>query len=821
MTVHVATWPPSIDVSPGEPATFIVTITNASTAIDAYRSQVFGIDPEWVTVEPARLSLFPHDVENVMVTIALPVDYPAAHRTLAISVRSENDPDEFALDQVQLSVQPLSSASVAVDPVVITSGKSAVFGVVVTNDGNAPITATAVGTDPEDTATFVFEPPVVVVPAGRTEVVRTSVSGGRSWFGQPRARVFQLGVETDRRVETIATFIQRPRIGRWMLSLLGLLLAAAVFAAVLSRTFNTVVDEAAVDEGIIENALSQGEAGGAVVPVNPASVSGSVVSLSSGTGVAGIQAELFVADDTNVPIATAATDGEGTFGFASLGAGAYKLRFSGAGFDGVWYGDSPTPAEAAEIETKLGEPTPLEPFAIGARPGSVSGMIEADDPGGAVVSLTVKGRLDPDTPALVAEVESSADGSFLFEEVPSPAVYRMEVSKPGHAIEQRDIVLGPAQALEGIEITLRPGDGVISGTVSSTGGPLGGATVTATDGTTTIETVSLTEGTVGGFVLRNLATPGRYTVTVSRDGYADESRSVALDSAQTVSDFNVTLARAIGSISGHISVADLGLSGGITVTVTGGDVNVATTTVSAGDVGTFQVDQLPIPATYTVTFSRDGLLSQVRLVDLDPRAGRTDATGIDATLVQDRAVVRGIVRDVGGQPAARARVELTDGTTVYEFLTADDPAGRFEFGAIAAGAYTLSADLTGTTPVIVLVNVRASEARDIELQLGVQASISGRVLRFDAETSTTGPFAGAVVRLFAPADFPANRDARLQLVTTDADGNFRFSGLAAPADYIIGVYVSDSAADPLDSALVASQPGEDVSIDPFVVSTTL
>ena len=820
MSVHVATWPPVIDVSPGEPATFVVTITNASTMIDAYRSQVFGIDPEWVTVEPARLSLFPHDVENVMVTIALPVGYPAAHRTLAISVRSENDPEEFALDQVQLSVQPLSAASVAVDPTMITAGKSAVFGVVVTNEGNAPLSARAVGTDPEDKATFVFEPPVVVVPAGRTEVVRATVSGGRAWFGQPRARALNLGVEADRRIETIATFIQRPRIGRWMLSLLGLLLAAAVFAAVLSRTFNRVVDEAAVDDDILENALASDAAGGAEVPVNPAGVAGSVLSSSTGSGIAAIQADLFVADNTEVPFATAATDGEGAFNFSGLGEGTYKLRFSGAGFDGVWYGDSPTPADAAEIEAKLGEVTPLEPFSVSARPGSVSGMIEADDPGGAVVTLTV-GRQPPDTPPLVAEVESSADGSFLFEEVPSPAVYRMEVSKPGHAVEQRDIVLGPAQALEGIEITLRPGDGVVSGTVSSTEGPLGGATVTATDGTTTIETVSLTEGTVGGFVLRNLATPGRYTLTVSREGYADESRSITLDTAQTVADFNVTLVRAIGSISGSVSVADLGPTGGITVTVTGGDVTVETTSASQGDVGTFQIGELPIPATYTVTFSRDGLLSQVRLVDLDPNTGRIDVTEVDATLVQDRAVVRGIVRDVDGQPAARAQVELTDGTTVYRFLTADDPPGRFEFGAVAAGAYTLSAELTGTTPVIVLVNVRASDVEDVELRLGAQASVSGRVLRFDPETSTTGPFQGAVVRLFAPADFPANRDAALQVVPTDVDGNFRFSGLAAPADYIVAVYVSDSAADPLDSRLVASQPGEDVALDPFVVSTSL
>jgi hypothetical protein len=631
--------------------------------------------------------------------------------------------------------------------------------------------------------------------------------------------VFKLGVDTGDRVEAAATFIQRPRISRWMMSLFGLLLAAAVFAGVLSRTFNRVVDQATVDQGILENALASGAAGGAVVPVNPAGVSGSVVSSSTGEGIAGIQAELFVADDTNVPIATAATDGSGAFTFSRLGAGGYKIRFSGAGFNPLWFGDSTTPADAAEIEAALGETTALDPFVIGARPGSVRGLIRADDPGGATITLTVPGRNDPQTPAVVAEAESSADGSFLFEEVPSPARYRLVVSKPGHATEERDLVLGPAEALDDIEITLRPGDGVISGTVASVDGPLGGVTISATDGTTTIETVSLTEGTVGGFVLRNLATPGRYTVTFSRDGFADESRSVALDTGQAVSGFDITLTRSIGSISGHVSIADSGPAGGITVTVTGGEVAITTTTVSQGDVGSFQVDQLPIPASYTVTFSREGLVSQVRLVDLDPLTGRLDVAGVDATLVQDHAIVRGIVRDVGGQPAVRASVELTDGTNVYRFLTADDPAGRFEFGSVPAGAYTLTAELPGTTPVIVLVNVRSSETAELELQLGAQASISGRVLRVDPETSATGPFAGAVVRLFVPADFPANRDAALQVVTTDADGNFTFPGLDAPADFVVAVYVSTSAADPLDSALVASQPGEDVALDPFVVRT--
>lgn len=818
--MHVAAWPPAVDVAAGERATFQITITNTSQVIDAYGVQVFGVDPAWVELAPARLSLFPADVETVTVTVAFPADYPASSRTLAVNVRSENDPEEFALTQVLVSVRPQSHARVSVDPIIVTSGKRAVFGVVVANEGNAPIHAVAVGTDPEDLARFRFEPPAVIVPPGRTQVVRTTVEGGRAWFGVPRARVLTLGVEADQRVESVATWVQRPRIGRGLMALLGLLLAGAVFAAVLSRAFGQVVEQASVDDQIIENALASGEAGGAVVPVNPAGITGTVVSVNSGDPVPGVQADLFLADDTNVPIATAATDDSGTYTFARLGAGDYRLRFSGAGFDSRWFGGSTTPADAAEIETTLGEITPLDPFELGARPGSIRGEVLGEDPVGAVVTLQVQGQTDPDTPAQVAQVEASADGGFFFEEVPSPAVYVLEVRKPGFATERRDVVLGPAQALEGVEVLLRTGDGVITGTVFSVDGPLGGATVTATDGVSTISTVSLTEGEIGTYALRNLPTPGRYTVTITRDGYASESRSGVLESGQSIGGLDVTLVDAIGSISGTVSVEGAGPTGGITVTVVGGETSVETTTVTQGEVGTFRVEQLPIPASYTVTFSGPGLLGQVRLADLDARAGRVDLTGVDAVLRQDRSVVRGVVRLADDTLVSGATVELTDGTTTYEFLTADDPLGAFEFAGVPPGAYTLTAGRTGTTPVVVLVNVQASEVEEVDLRLGAQASLSGQVLRVDGPNGEE-PFAGATVRLFATDAFPGAPAAALASVVTDDAGNYSFTGLDAPEDYVVAVYVAADSADPVDSALVVTEPSTDVDVPTFRVEVQL
>lgn len=806
--MHVSATPTHLEVGAGQPASLIVSVTNTSSVIDAYEVQVFGVDPDWVTVSPGRISLFPGDSEHVEVTVTLPPDYPASSRPLGVSVMAESDPTSFAIAQVTLDVLPSTRPAVTVDPVLVTGGKEAVFGILVANQGNAPMPARAIGTDPEDLAEFRFEPAEVVVPPGRTQVIRAVVSGGRNWFGQPRARVFELGINTGELAHSVATFIQRPRISRWVLSLLGLALAAAVFAAVLSRTFDRVVEEASVDSRIIEQALTSDAAGGAVLPVNPAGVTGTVISASTGSGVSGVQAELFVAGSIEVPVASAATDASGSYTFPQLNQGTFVLRFSGAGFDSVWFDGAGTPADATEISTTLGEVVDLGEFALGARPGSIAGRIVADDPVGAVVTLTVPGQLDPDTPAQVAQVEASADGSFLFDAVPSPAQYRMQVVKPGFATETREVVLRPAQQLEGIEVVLRSGDGVISGVVTAVGAPLGGATVEATDGSLTISTVTLTDGEVGSYVLRNLPTPGRYTITVTRDGFAPESRSVTLATGQTVSGFGVNLTQALGSVRGTAFVDGVGPSGGITVSVTGGEIERTTTTISQGQVGTYQFGQLPIPGTYTITFSRDGLVTQVRLVDLDARVGRVDVDGVDATLIRDRATVRGVVRDPDGRPLPRATVVLSDATSDITFLSADDPVGEFEFVDVRPGPYTLSATRLGSTPVVVLVNVLASQTETVELTLGFQAALTGQVRRLGPDGPV--PFEGAFVRLFEPTAFPGGTP--LAATTADAEGSFRFEGLEAPEDFIIAVYQNDSAIDALDAIAVATEPGQTVIV---------
>ncbi|HWL41339.1 MAG TPA: carboxypeptidase regulatory-like domain-containing protein [Ilumatobacter sp.] len=818
--MRTVAFPDTVDVVPGDSGMISVSITNTTSVIDAYRVQVFGLDPEWVTVTPPRLSLFPGQTERVEIQVRLPDDYPASQRTLAVNVSSDDDPGAFSLSQVALAVQPRTRTSVRLDPVMVTAGRRARFGMVVSNDGNAAVQVDGYAVDPEALAHFRFDPPSVLVAPGRDQVIDVSVSGGRAWFGQPRARTMTFGVITEQpgalvaggpesRVETLGTFLQRPRISRWLISLLGLLTAAAVFAAVLSRTFNQVVEQARVSDAVIDAALERDAAGGAMVPTNPGTIVGSVVSASTNQGMSGVQAELFVADDIENPVGSAATDDQGAFTFANLGAGEYLVRFSGAGVDSTWNGGVSAPGDAEPVVVELGQPTELDALTIVGTPVDVTGVIAVDDPAGTTVSLVVPGQAGAG--AVVATAVLAPDGSFTLPDVPSPGNYQLIVEKPGSPPVVRDFVLEPGQNTPDVEVAVPSGQGIISGSVSGPFGALGGATITASNGSLEVTTVSLTQGQVGTYALRNLATPGQYTVVVSRDGYASESRTISLTNEQQAGAFDARLVPAVGSIRGRVTV-DGQPARGLTVTVNGGNISRTVGVVSqGGSAGSYAITGLDAPGTYTLTFAGAGTIPQVRVIDLDPASGRENETGVDVALSREATSVTGIVRGPDGSPLGQATVTLSDGTQTRTMPSADDPVGRFAFSNVRPGAYTLSASRTGTEPVTVLVNITASTpVAAIELQLGQQASLTGSVNGFDPADRTV------TVRLFTPEQFPQGE--ALATVTTDADGNYRFPGLEAPANYVVAVYAGATAADPLDSRTVVAEPGRPVTVPTITVT---
>jgi len=373
--------------------------------------------------------------------------------------------------------------------------------------------------------------------------------------------------------------------------------------------------------------------------------------------------------------------------------------------------------------------------------------------------------------------------------------------------------LGAGATVENIEIVLRPGDGVISGSITADNTAKGGVTVEATDGTNRVSTVSLTEAPIGTYVLRNLATPGVYTVTVTRVGYQPQTRTLSL-AANGTATADWALQPATGTITGTVFDGSGQPLGGVAVTLTGGSVSLATRSItqpsSSGLApGSYRFEQMPVPGTYTLTFSADGAVDQVRLVEVGGNSP-VDVPGIDVVMSSSQGMVSGTVVNVSSQLVATSTVTLTNGASTRTLATAHDPLGHFSFSAVDPGTYTLTASLQGASPVVQLVTVQPGQALSVDLQLGQQASLSGRVV----DTTQLMPIAGVQVRLYLPAQFPAG--IPIATATTLADGTYAFLEVAAPADFIVAVYVDPASVAVLDNELVLTVPGQNIVVGDLI-----
>ena len=214
--------------------------------------------------------------------------------------------------------------------------------------------------------------------------------------------MFSLGADSP---PAMATFLQRPRIGRWLLSLLGLVTAAAIFAAVLSTVADRLVDESSVDPALLDLALTQRGAGaGGMASVTPSTVTGKVVVRQHRPGRRrrhGRPVLVAATAPCRSPPRRPTTPARSRS--AGCPPGATGCAISGAGFAEQWYqGVADVRRRHRHRRRRRGTPTvdrSRTSRSVGA-PGPVgAGEVEVvADPTGAVARLVVPGVADPRAP---------------------------------------------------------------------------------------------------------------------------------------------------------------------------------------------------------------------------------------------------------------------------------------------------------------------------------------------------------------------------------------------------------------------------------------
>lgn len=203
--------------------------------------------------------------------------------------------------------------------------------------------------------------------------------------------------------------------------------------------------------------------------------------------------------------------------------GTYVLTFSAPGHG----------ADTKIVELAAGQSRGDVNVVLAPGTGSVSGVVvDPADNGLGGVSVTVGGTAVTSgaaAPSTVTLTSASGRGSFVVNGLAAPGSYTLTFSLAGYQPTTIPVTLSANGAPPSVHATLAPLDGSIRGTVVSSGSPLAGATVTASDGRNSWKTMS----TDTGFVIPGLA-PGHYTVTATYPGKGQQTALVQVQAGTAV-----------------------------------------------------------------------------------------------------------------------------------------------------------------------------------------------------------------------------------------------------------------------------------------------
>jgi hypothetical protein len=721
----------SFVMSPGSSVVVDIDVFNTGDTIDGVTARVVGLDLDWVSSTPAQLALFPETNGRIQLRIALPPEFPAGAHTVAVEVMSSVNRQDIAYADIELSVVPVSKASLMLVPAVVIGKAKGRFTIMAENTGNTPVALTFAGTDPERGVRFRFEPTAIEVPAGETIGTSLNVRGKRRFLGADTNHAITVLAETGQeQLEAQGTFTQRPIISRGPVTMVVLVLVVALWAFAFLFGLSKVLGRDQLTKSVPASFFASAPGGGGASPAGAVSkkgaasadlggsIAGTVNALSTTKGVGRITVEA-IRESKNGPllVSSAATQEDGAYALQGLLPGVYKLRFSSSGFKEVWFPTGTAIDAAKPITVNATTQTKGINVTIEGLPGSLSGKV---DPGFASGSVPVAVSVRP----IVASVPGTPIGGgatdalnqFLVSNLPTPGTYELDFNAPGYQATTvtQDLKGGEQLITNTVRLLANPGS--ISGVVTDGANPIGGVVVTAISEGKTLTSATPTSGAVGQFVIPGLASPQTYLMTFSKDGFGAETITVDLGPGQNRNDIVVALTGGTGSVSGK-ALDDNGTTGlgDVTVTVSGGTTSLTTKTLTAGLVGTYIVSGLPTPGNYTVTFTVPGRSTQTVPVSLGSSGL---AQGVDAVLPSTLAKLSGIItsNDPGGG-LANATITVTDGSSTRTATSASTPTGFFAVVALPPGPYSVTVSAPGYKARTTLLTISPGVDQDLSVQL--------------------------------------------------------------------------------------------------------
>jgi hypothetical protein len=277
------------------------------------------------------------------------------------------------------------------------------------------------------------------------------------------------------------------------------------------------------------------------------------------------------------------------------------------------------------------------------------------------------------------------------------------------------------------------------------------------------QSVTIETDVNGNFSFTNLATAGSYTLTPAKTHYTFASHLVVTPTSDQVKNFTGTLVRY--AISGRVFVNTGQVLRGATLTLSGSKDD----TTTSDEEGNFTFPELAAGGDYVVSVARNNYV-------FDPSNRAFADLSADQYVVFEGEVpqftISGQLTNVDGSNLAGVTMILA-GTQTGVVTT--DTEGRYSFSVFADGSFTVTPQHShySFSPFnFTFNNLEANQLANFTATLN-SYSIGGRVF-----ANTGRGLAGATVTL--SGDQTASR-------TSDVNGSYLFSDLAAGGDYVVTV----------------------------------
>ncbi len=360
------------------------------------------------------------------------------------------------------------------------------------------------------------------------------------------------------------------------------------------------------------------------------------------------------------------------------------------------------------------------PAGVGA---TVSGTVVSAADGQGVGRVTVVAqRQGRDGLVPVSSAATQADGTYTISGL-FPGAYLLQVVEEGYdevwypravsELSAEPVEAVAREAREGTDLTITGHPATLAGQVVVGEEEDVAITVTARPAWSGADPAQQWETTAdadGAYSFADLPAPGTYELTFVAEGYQPTTTTERVLGGQERFALDVRLGAGTGSIAGLVTDGSTPLGGvKVSTTIDGKELVVGTPTVGA--VGQFVLPNLPTPATYVLTFSKDGFGTTTEVVALGPGELQTDlsvalrgGTGTVTGLVRDSAGngLGGVTVSAGGAESGATTTTLTAGTV-----------GQFTLTGLRTGsAVTLTFVKPGYQPVTVPVTIPASGPAD-------------------------------------------------------------------------------------------------------------